>query len=638
MTKAAFFILIALYAQVKQGQTSPLFRIVQNERIGYINGKGNLVIKPIYLSGNDFSEGLAAVRQNGLYGFIDGAGKFPIEPAYDFATNFVRGLAVVYKDGKPFFINKQGQIALPTVYKSLTFLDDRKCIIITNTNKAGVIDIPAQKLLIDTVFSSISDFKNGVAIVTEYISPGKKEKKQRIAVIDINGKFIVPFGKYETIKPFIDGFAVVEINEPKNKDGSTDGVIDTKGNLLFKRPYKNSSYLGGNFYDGYAKMNLYKYWIPEKKGIISTSDKGYEGFINLKGELVLNDTNYRYVNEFSNGRAFVKKANGDYILIDRNFKRVGNGSYRDILNDKFQDYYAIVQTEEGYGIIDTMANYVVKPQYDEIDRVGILNGYFFFSTDEGDDKHYGISDLNGNIITKAIISDFDRSGFINGLLKVDINGNLAYLNKKGEIVWQQKNENIKTLAPLNIDFMNRGYFYAYSSPKKSETDDSGGWSTSSNRPQKVSENQFPDNAFTVMIDTLKVDTFATKYSGFKLFISNTTRATITFNAQDSRLYLKLQAQDKNGEWRDIEYLPNSWCGNSYHTVELEPNAFWSFTIPNYRGEFQTKIRAELKFIDKANPEKDKLIYSNIINGSVNPGQFWNKRTYFPGGLMDPYND
>ena len=123
-----------------------------------------------------------------------------------------------------------------------------------------------------------------------------------------------------------------------------------------------------------------------------------------------------------------------------------------------------------------------------------------------------------------------------------------------------------------------------------------------------------------------------------LFISNTTIDTVKFNAQDSRLYMKLQAQNSKGEWKDIEYLPSSWCGNSYHEIELEPNAFWKFTVPNYKGEFQTKIRAELRYIDNDNLKTEKVVYSNIINGSINPGQFWNKRTYYPNGLMDPYND
>ena len=119
---------------------------------------------------------------------------------------------------------------------------------------------------------------------------------------------------------------------------------------------------------------------------------------------------------------------------------------------------------------------------------------------------------------------------------------------------------------------------------------------------------------------------------------------IDFNAQDSRLHMKVQALNSKGEWKDIEYLPRSWCGNSYHTLTLEPNNFWTFLTPIYEGDFKTKLRIELKHIDsedkseKSWKKKEITIYSNEYEGSINPGQFWRKQDYYPGGIMDPYND
>jgi hypothetical protein len=639
MVKTSLTILFISLSLLSYGQTQHLFKITQNDKVGYINEKGKVVINPIFLSGNDFSEGLAAVRLNGMYGFINESGTFVIKPEYDFATNFVHGLTVVYKDGEPLFIDKTGNIVLSKTYSGLNFFDAKKGIITTHSKKQGFIDVHTKKLIIDTVFSSISVFTNGVSIVYEYISSTQKQMRKRVGVIDSTGKFIVPFGKYETIKPFLEGYASVEINDKRNKDGSFDGVIDTKGNLLFKRPFKNNSYVDGDFHDGYARVSLYKYWIPEKKGITSTSEKNYKGYINLKGEVVFNDTNYKYVNDFSNGRAFIKENNKDYILIDRYFKRVGNKEFQAIPEEVFKNGYAIVRTSDGFGIIDTSGNFVTKSDFDEIDRVGIIDGYFFFSNKSDDNKTlFGIADLKGNIISKPIMQEFDRNGFVNGLIKAVIDNKLSYINKNGDIVWKQQDDTSKALKPLNIDFMNRGYFYAYSTPKNTEADYSGGWASSPNKPKIITDIKFPNNSLSITIDTNNIDRFANAFFGFNLFISNTTIDTVKLNAQDSRLYMKLQAQNSKDEWKDIEYLPSSWCGNSYHKIELEPNAFWKFTIPNYNGEFQTKIRAELRYIDNDNLKTEKVVYSNIINGSINPGQFWNKRTYYPNGLMDPYND
>lgn len=638
MLKIAFTSFLLFTAELIFAQSQSLFKIVEGDKVGYINSKGEVIIKPIFLSGNEFSEGLAAVRLNGLYGYINESGTFVIEPEFDYASNFVKGLAIVYKNGKPFFIDKSSKPILPPVYKGFTFLNDRKGIITTLTNKQGVIDMVTRKLIIDTIFSSIGDFKDGAATVEEYLPPSKKSGLRRTGVIDSKGKWIVPFGKYKTVKPFHEGFAEVEFDDPGNKDSSTDGLINTKGKLLFKRPYRNNNFITGDFYNGYAKVSLNKYCMPEKKGITSSSKKSYEGYINLKGEVVLNDSNYRYVKDFSNGRAFIQKDNGDFVLIGEKLNQISDQEFTDVLNDKFYNNYAIVETNEGWGIIDTDANFIVKPQYEEIDEIGIVGKHFFFiAKSDNNENLYGISDLNNKIIVEPVIQEFDRNGFVNGIIKVIIDDTLKYINEKGNIVWQEKPDTSIILRELNIDFMNRGYFYAYSTPKNTKEDESGGWATSPNTPKRIgNEYPFEKNGLAIKIDTTLIDTFDNRFYGVKLFVSNTSNDTIVFNAQDSRLYLKLQAQDEKGNWKDIEYLPSSWCGNSYHTIDLEPNAYWDFEMPSYKGAFQTKIRASLEYVDPENKDKTKVVYSNVIKGSINPGQFWNKGSYHPTGLMDPY--
>ena len=66
--------------------------------------------------------------------------------------------------------------------------------------------------------------------------------------------------------------------------------------------------------------------------------------------------------------------------------------------------------------------------------------------------------------------------------------------------------------------------------------------------------------------------------------------------------------------------------------------YWKFVIPKFEGEIPTKLRIELQYIDALHPKEDKVIYSNIIDGTINPGQLWNKEKYYPQGIMDPYND
>ena len=137
--KSTLAIIFLLIMQYSLAQNQPLFKISLDNKVGYINDKGTIVIMPVFLSGNDFSEGLAAVRLNGTYGFINEKGYFVIKPEYDFATNFVNGISVVYKNGAPLFIDKTGNNILPKVFTGFTFLNTRKGIITTKATILGKI-------------------------------------------------------------------------------------------------------------------------------------------------------------------------------------------------------------------------------------------------------------------------------------------------------------------------------------------------------------------------------------------------------------------------------------------------------------------------------------------------------------------
>ncbi|MFT3682598.1 MAG: WG repeat-containing protein [Ferruginibacter sp.] len=621
-TTAIFFLLQL------QATTQHLFRIVENDKIGYINEEGKMVISPVFYNGSEFFEGLAAARKGGYYGYIDVSGNFTIQPEFDRADHFDHGIAKVYKKGNCFFINKKGEQVIPNVYSELTFISDNKAVVETITGKAGLLELTTQRLIIDTIYSSIWNFTDGVAIAYKFPSK-RKTRNEKKGLIDTSGRVVVPFGKYRDIQSFSNGLAMVEYRNEK-----LGGAVNTKGIEVFKRKYRGEYFLGNSFHDGFAKINLYKYWLPEEKNSSWSSDKSYEGYINTSGNIVLDDTSYAEIADFSSRRAFVKLDNFSYKMIDTKFNTIGETIFRSVANDGFEGNYAIVETAAGWGVIDTSGNFTVKPQYNEISRVGIIDDCFFF---KDNNELMGMADLSNKIIIEPMMQQFDTRGFVNGLLKAVVDNRLTYINKQGQVVWQADEKNATALFKLNIDYMMRGYFYAYSAGRRTQGP-FGGWAISSNEPQNINSSSFDSNALSIKIDTGQVDTFARKYYGYKLFIANTTTETVRFNAQDSRLYMTLQAQDENGEWMDIEYLPSSWCGNSYHQVELDPNKYWSFTIPVYEGVLATKIRAALKCIDKEDQESERFIYSNIIYGSINPGQFWHKKNYQPAGLMDPYTN
>jgi hypothetical protein len=61
------------------------------------------------------------------------------------------------------------------------------------------------------------------------------------------------------------------------------------------------------------------------------------------------------------------------------------------------------------------------------------------------------------------------------------------------------------------------------------------------------------------------------------------------------IYMTMQALDEHKIWRDIEYIPSSWSGNSYHQVFLGKNEYWEFEAPLYDGAMKTKLRLKLLY-------------------------------------------
>jgi len=114
--------------------------------------------------------------------------------------------------------------------------------------------------------------------------------------------------------------------------------------------------------------------------------------------------------------------------------------------------------------------------------------------------------------------------------------------------------------------------------------------------------------------------FDSSILGHRLFLINQTRRCATLETQDGRLYIVAEARKPNGVWAPIWYLPSSWCGNSYYSIELSSKGWWCFSVPVYTGTMYTQIRYVL-WLDGLNTS-EKPIYSNVFNARINREQ-WN---------------
>lgn len=634
-----FFFLLLLLAVVSthlDAQNSPLFLVSVGNKYGYIDSSGRPAIAPRFRNAGEFNEGLAPVREQGRFGYINAAGDYVLQPIYDYALSFDAGIAKVWINGHPIFINHGGKQVLASGIAALNIY--RKVAIArTETGRVGLVDLNTFTFLVDTLYGSISSFSDGVALIEKYEAT-YSSRSLPIAVIDTNGKFIVPFGRYSVIRNFSEGCACVAKGKfPKQQYG----LIDAKGQELYCRNSPIMYAPAGRYYNGRAKFSTYMPWYSgddEKKfGRIPA----YSGYLDRAGNIVYRDTGINSMNDFSDGRVFIKKAEGQYYIYDTAFREIGPMNYNSFIHGGFVDGLAIVKDNAYWGIIDTDGNVVVPFRYSGIDDV---DGDLFFHSrvDDHGNKLFGFSSLKGESVFPMTLDDYNRKGFVNGLLKAEMGGGQVYINRQGKIVWSEDSLGKDTAAafgPMNIDYMYRGYCYAFSNIHGPGTGHGGAGNPARNMPRPLPDSlaSFPAGIH-LYIDTTRIDTFAHSFAGYKLFLVNHTSDTIVLRAQDSRIYMNLQALDHNSEWRDIEYLPSSWCGNSYHTLSLPGNTYWSFTIPRYGGDYQTMIRVKLDLDGRRLKKhaKPRIVYSYPIRGSINPAQFWNKRGYSPKNFMDPY--
>ena len=120
-----FLSFVILASMTLSASAKDLKKIEVNGKYGFVDNKGNFVIKPTFESVEDFHEGLAAAWQYGKWGFINKKGKFVIQPQYSVVGDFNDGHAYVIhrteetKDDGTYihnhiaYIDKHGKIIIP---------------------------------------------------------------------------------------------------------------------------------------------------------------------------------------------------------------------------------------------------------------------------------------------------------------------------------------------------------------------------------------------------------------------------------------------------------------------------------------------------------------------------------------------
>lgn len=358
-------------------------------RWGYINSKGAFVIKPIYNWVRQFQEnGLAVITIKDLSGIIDKWGKYVVEPKYQSIQEFSEGRAVVMSEKGFMAIDENGKKVTSEVYNYIgNFKEGRAVFSSINTQGRWLYGYINRrgKIVISPKYEIAGEFKNGKAVV--------KIEGGDYAIIDASGVILQKF-KYTFVGDIGDGLLAFKKNE-----GDKFGYIDEASKVVISAQFASA----GTFKSERAIVNisdnyLNKYALIDKKGSFIVSPK-YNN-IELLGEYLA-----------SVGIAINKKKpyiGSKYAIIDTDGKLLTDFIY--------------------YGV----SNYKNK----------LASAY-------DNSKTFFINGTGKKVVKLPVVNGTGTLSFEGDIIRAEIDNRLAYLDKKGDIIWRQ-NGSIKLNEQYSI--------------------------------------------------------------------------------------------------------------------------------------------------------------------------------------------
>jgi hypothetical protein len=220
----------------------------KNEKWGFLDLQGNVVVNFKYNNVRSFSEGLAACYLDGKWGYINPIGEVVIDFQYTSANDFQNGLALVTTNKKKsLYIDKKNGKAITKGYTNKRSFSDGYAKV-----GRGIYLNTKGKKAIEPECTGAGDFKNGLAVI---------RNNKKLGVINTNGEVILPciYENFNTIE-FRDGYASIK------KDRKW-GLADTNGNIIID-----------------TKYDLIR--LPSE-GLVEFKQGDFWGYLNLEGQVLI---------------------------------------------------------------------------------------------------------------------------------------------------------------------------------------------------------------------------------------------------------------------------------------------------------------------------------------------------------------
>lgn len=606
------------FAQLNETEYgNSLIRVFSDNKAGFIDTTGNVIIQPKFANAYDFSEGLSAARINGTFGFINTKGEFVIKPKYDFVQSFKNGNAVFYRDGCAGILDKSGNELFFENYSLIKFESDTKAFVTTHSKKMGMID-KMGNLIIDTAYTFISGIFGAMVLCdVETFSPsGRIWVGSDVTVFDTTGKIIIPPGIYSGFSDFNNGVLSLSRRDSTGNFYITS-FLNKSGNIIFEK----NKFI--NFVSGFdstinSVLNDSLVIIEYVDLDISGNGINYKGLFNIKSNSLIKDRSWYNMQNLECKSFHVYGDKVNKIITDKGELLFDLTEPNTGVKISENRKYIIMNKNNLWSVYDSEGKIIIP--YQEKFIAGIPeyggNDYVFYL-----DFTPGGS-LTKSVEVKGIQTDFDwvipkehltfdinKSGYVSA---ADSNNFYCY-NPHGKLIFKSRLTGED--AEYNIDHLDKfdfDYHYFY---RKSFN-------------PNYNKYNIKDDGVSIFIDE-KTDTlYKNKYKGLNFYIVNKGEKPVNLGA-DYNLRIKAQAKDRDGKWKDIERDESVLiCGNGKNDEVLGQYDYIKYAIPVYSGDFKTVMRIVLNYPHPKYKNVKVKIYSNEIECGINPAQFWRKAENF----------
>lgn len=298
------------------------FPVKENNKWGYIEESGNLVIPATFSDAQKFYEGLAAVRdQNQKWGYINPAGTFVIPPQFDDASPFDNNCAAVKINDFWGFINRTGN------FKTVPQFDD-----VNSSNPPAVLNegLGYWQYMNVTCIGLTNVLTNIPRGFSQDLTPIQVGRKY--GYVDLQGTLVIP-PQFDDPGEFSESLAPVSI-------AGQWGAIDKSGQIVIEPRFD--------------------WMMAFSEGLAVVEIKRKYGLIRKDGTWLLQPT-YPYLRAMSESRAvFSDKPGGKNGFLDQNGMVVIPPQFDN--TDDFEHGLAKVEVKGCIGYIDPQGHYVWKPR------------------------------------------------------------------------------------------------------------------------------------------------------------------------------------------------------------------------------------------------------------------------------------